>query len=80
MYVYTSAFNKFTKLFVQAFKIVIDSWKFSILLLYILWDDWPIFIISGLNEQLHQELEYTLISPIITAVEFSKCNLDVRTL
>ena len=28
------------------------------LLLYILWDDWPIFMISGLNEQLQQELEY----------------------
>ena len=37
-------FNKFPNFFfVQAFKIVIDSWKFSILLLYILWDDWPIF-------------------------------------
>ena len=33
--------------FVQAFKIVVDSWKFNMLLLYILWDDWPIFMISG---------------------------------
>ena len=33
------------------------------LLLYILWDDWPIFIISGLNEQLQQQLEYTLLKP-----------------
>ena len=48
---------------VQAFKIVIDSWKFSMLLLYILWDDEPIFMISGSNEQLHQELEYTLQKP-----------------
>ena len=47
--------------FVQAFKIVIDSWKFSMLLLYILWDDWPIFMISGSNEQLQQQLEYTLL-------------------
>ena len=31
------------------------------LLLYILWDDWPIFMISGLNEQ--QEFEYTLLKP-----------------
>ena len=45
-------FNKFTDIFVQAFKIVVDSWKFSVLLLYILWDDWPIFMILGLNEQL----------------------------
>ena len=37
--------------------------KFSMLLLYILWDDWPIFMISGSNEQLQQELEYTLLKP-----------------
>ena len=29
------------------------------LLLYIIWDDWPIFMISGSNEQLRQQLEYT---------------------
>ena len=33
------------------------------LLLYILWDDWPIFMISGLNELLKQQLEYTLLKP-----------------
>ena len=32
------------------------------LLLYILWDGWPIFMISGSNEQLQQELEYTLLN------------------
>ena len=57
------AFNKFPDFFVQAFKIVIDSWKFSMLLLYILWDDWPIFMILGSNEQLQQELENTLLKP-----------------
>ena len=31
------------------------------LLLYILWDDWLIFMISGSNEQLQQQLEYTLL-------------------
>ena len=46
-----------------AFKIVVGSWKFSILLLYILWDDWPIFMISRSNEQLQQQLEYTLLKP-----------------
>ena len=56
------AFNKFPDFFVEAFKIVVDSWKFSMLLLYI-WDDKPIFMISGLNEQLQQELEYTLLKP-----------------
>ena len=56
-------FNKFPDFFVQAFKIVVDSWKFSILLLYILWDDWSIFMISASNEQLQQGLEYTLLKP-----------------
>ena len=33
------------------------------LLLYILWDDWPIFMISGPNEQLQHEWEYILLKP-----------------
>ena len=33
------------------------------LLLCILWDDWPIFIITGSKEQLQQQLEYTLLKP-----------------
>ena len=49
--------------FVQAFRIVVDSWKFSMLLLYILWDDWPIFMISASNQQLQQQLEYKLLKP-----------------
>ena len=49
-----------TFFFVQAFKIFVDSWKFTMLLLYILWDDWPIFMISGSNQQLQQQFEYTL--------------------
>ena len=57
------AFNKFADFFVLAFKIVVDSGKFSLLLLYILWDDWLIFRISGSNEQLQQQLEYTLLKP-----------------
>ena len=48
---------------VQAFKIVVDSWKFTMLLLYILWDDWLISMISGSNEQLQQQLEYILLKP-----------------
>ena len=56
-------FNKLPDFFLEEFKIVVDSWQFSILLLYILWDDWPIFMISGSNEQLQQELEYTLLKP-----------------
>ena len=48
----------FQTFFVQAFNIIIDSWKFSMLLLYILWDDWLIFMVSGSNEQLQQQLEH----------------------
>ena len=33
------------------------------LLLYIIWDDWPIFIISDSNKQLQQQLEYILLKP-----------------
>ena len=54
---------RFQPFFVQAFKIVVDSWKFSMLLLNILWDDWSIFMISVSNEHLQQELEYTLQKP-----------------
>ena len=57
---YSISFHTF---FVQAFKIVVDSWKYSTLLLYILWDDWPIFKISRSNEQLQQQLECTLLKP-----------------
>ena len=57
------AFNKFSDFFVQAFRIVVDSWKFNMLLLYILWDDRPICMISGSNEQLQLQLEYTLLKP-----------------
>ena len=53
----------FQTFFVQAFKIVVNSWKSSMLLLYILRDNWSIFMISGLNKQLQQQLEYTLLNP-----------------
>ena len=64
IYIYIrGAINKFSDFFVLAFKIVVDSWKFGILLLYILWDNWPIFMISSSNEELQQQLEYTLLKP-----------------
>ena len=56
-------FNTFPDFFVRAFKIAADSWKFSMLLLDIVWDDWRMFMISGSNEQLQQQLEYTLFKP-----------------
>ena len=55
------AFNKFQNFFVPAFKIVIDTWKFTMLLLYILWDDRLNVMISASNKQLQQELEYTIL-------------------
>ena len=53
----------FQTFFVWTSTIDVDSWEFTMLLLYIVWDDWPIFIISGSNEQLQQQLEYTLLKP-----------------
>ena len=58
--------------FVQAFKIIIDSWTFSIFLLYILWDDWQIFMISRSNQQLQHQLECTLLMPGCHSWWFSK--------
>ena len=46
--------------------------KYVCLLLYILWDDKPIFMISGSNEQLQQKLEYTLLKPDCHSWWFSK--------
>ena len=53
----------FLTFFVWAFKIVVDSWKFSMLLLYTLWDAWSTFMIFCSNQQLQQEFEYTLLKP-----------------
>ena len=59
----------FQTFFEQTFRIVVDSWKFSMLLLYIWpvisykWDDWTIFMISGSNEQLQEELKHTILKP-----------------
>ena len=74
MYVVPSI--SFQTFFVQAFKIVIDSWKFSMLLLYNLCDDWPIFMISGSNQQLQQQLEYTLLKPDCHSWWISKMQSD----
>ena len=46
------------------------------LLLYILWDGWPIFMVSGSNEQLHQELEYILLKPDSHSWWISKMQSD----
>ena len=46
------------------------------LLLYILWDDWPIFMISGSNQLLQQQLEYTLLKPDCHSWWISKIQSD----
>ena len=46
------------------------------LLLCILWDDWPIFMISGSKEQLQQQLEYTLLKPDCHSWWISKIQSD----
>ena len=66
----------FQTFFVWAFKIVIDSWKFTMLLLYILWHDWPISMISGSKEQLQQHLKYTLLKPDCHSWWISKMQSD----
>ena len=76
LFVYVVPWISFQMFFVQAFEIGIDSWKFSILLRYILWDDWPIFIISASNEQLQQQLEYTLLNPDCHSRWISKMQSD----
>ena len=55
---------------------MVDSWKYSTLLLYSLWDDWLIFMISASNEQLQQELEYTLLKPDCHSWGISKMQSD----
>ena len=47
------------------------------LLLYILWDDTPTFMISGSNEQLQQQLEYTLLKPDCHRWWISKMQSDI---
>ena len=66
----------FQTFFEWVLKIVVNTWKFSMLLLYILWDGWPIFIISGSNEQLQQKFEYTLLKPDSHSWWFSKMQSD----
>ena len=46
------------------------------LFLYILWDDWPIIMISSSNEQLGQELEYILLKPDCQSWWISKMQSD----
>ena len=70
------AYDKFPDVFVCAFRIGVDSWKFSILLLYILWDNWPIFMSSASNVQLQQQLEYTLVKPDCHCWWISKMQSD----
>ena len=75
IYIYVVPSIGFQTFFVQASKIVVDSWKFSMLLLYILWDDWQFYDFS-LNEHLQQQLEYTLLKPDFHRRWISKIQSD----
>ena len=46
------------------------------LLLYILWNDWPIFMTSSSNEQLQKQLEYTLLKSDCHSWWMSKMQSD----
>ena len=46
------------------------------LLLCILWDDWPSFMISHSKQQLQQQLEYTLLKPDCHSWWISKMQSD----
>ena len=48
------------------------------LLQYMLWDDWPIFMNSGSNEQLQQQLEYVLLKPNCHMQSGSEDTLEER--
>ena len=61
---------------VREFRASGTTWWWRWWLLYILWDDWPIFMISGLNKQLQQELEYTLLKPDCHSWWISKMQSD----
>ena len=67
---YTISFQTF---FVWAFKIVVDSWKFTMLLHLM---KWPSFMISGSNEQLQQQLGYSLLKPDCYSWWISKMQSD----
>ena len=66
----------FRTFFIRPFKIVVHSWKFCMLLLSILWDNRPIFMFSGSNEQRQQQLEYTLLKPDCHSWWISKMQSD----
>ena len=76
IYIYEVHTISLQTFFLWIFKIVLDTWKFTMLLLYILWDDWRIFMISGSNEQLQQQLEYTLLKPDCHSWGISKMQSD----
>ena len=76
IYIYEVHTISFQAFFVWPFKIIVDSWKFTMLLLYIVYNDWPIFMISGSKEPLQQQLEYTLLKPDCHSWSISKMQSD----
>ena len=76
IYIYEGHTISFQTFFVWTFKAVVDSWRFSMLLLYYYKMADQFFMISGSNEQLQQELEYILIKPDCPSWWISKMQSD----
>ena len=56
-------FNKLPEYFCTGISNCRRHLKSEYAITIVLWHDWPIFMISGSNQQLQQELEYTLLKP-----------------
>ena len=77
LHIYEVQTISFQTFFVWAFKFIVDSWKFTMLLLYILWDDRLIIMIIPSNELLQQQLEYTLLKPDCHSWRISKVQSEI---
>ena len=71
---FTRGINKFP----DFFRMVIQNCRRRLTIHYVivLWDDWPILMISGSYEQLQQKLEYTRLKPDFLSWWFSKMQSD----
>ena len=63
IYIYMVFSISFQTFLHRHLKLSVDSCNFNMLLLYIIWEDWLIFMISGSNEQQQHDWEYTLLNP-----------------
>ena len=69
IYIYVVPTIGFQIIFVHAFKIVVESWKFTVIAIYLM--RWLTKFYDS-NEQLQQQLEYTLLKPVCHSWWISK--------